>query len=92
MPNSLDPIVTRFLSLDATPSVRALLLGAIAEADGNSNIEKQHFEFNVFDVEVNFAASTVSVAEVLSTMLERPCLCHSFARRSWLRRRRKRDT
>jgi hypothetical protein len=70
MPNSLDPIVTRFLSLDATPSVRALLLGAIAEADGNSNIEKRHFEFNVFDVEVDFAASTVSVAEVLSTNVE----------------------
>jgi hypothetical protein len=70
VPNSLDPIVARFLSLEATPHVRALLLSAIAEATGNAKIEKRNFEFNVFDVEVDFAASTVSIAEVLSANAE----------------------
>jgi hypothetical protein len=70
VPNSLDPIVARFLSLEATPHVRALLLSAMAEANESSSIEKRNFEFNVFDVEVNFAASTVTIADVLSANVE----------------------
>jgi hypothetical protein len=70
VPGSQDPVVSQFLSLEATPQVRALLLGAIAEATGNPKVEKRHFEFNVFDVEIDFVASTVSVAEVLSANVE----------------------
>jgi hypothetical protein len=70
VPNPLDPVVARFFAEEATPQVRALLSGAIAEASGNPSVERRHFEFNVFDVEFDFVASTVSVAEVLSANTE----------------------
>jgi hypothetical protein len=70
MPNSLDPIIAQFLSLEATPHVRALLSNAIAEAAVDLRIEKRHFEFNTFDVEFDFVASTVSVADILSSNAE----------------------
>jgi len=47
-----------------------LLSGAIAEASRNPSVERRHFEFNVFDVELDFVASTVSVVEVLSAKME----------------------
>ena len=70
MPNPLDPVVARFISVEATPQVRALLSGAIVEAARNPSVERRHFEFNVFDVEFDFVASTVSVAEVLNTNVQ----------------------
>jgi hypothetical protein len=70
VPNPLDPVVARFLAEEATPQVRALLSGAMAEAAGNPRVERRRFEFNVFDVEFDFVSSTVSVAEVLSANIE----------------------
>lgn len=61
---SSSALVRRFLSEEVTPAVRELLKHSVADAVAQGAVVRE-FNFNVFDVKVDFDEGRVTVADVL---------------------------
>ena len=61
----MNGLFNRFLTQEATPYVRSLIIKAINEGQCARSTSIKIFEFNVFDVELNFFKSTALISDVL---------------------------
>ena len=66
----MNELFNRFLTQEATPYVRSLILEAITEGQCTSNFSTKTFEFNIFDVELNFLKNTALISSVLDANFE----------------------
>ena len=58
-------LIQQFLREEATPEIRALLLRALDGRQSDANRQRQEFEFNKFDVLIDFQAGTVKIDDDL---------------------------
>ena len=61
----MNDIFNRFMTQEATPYVRSLILDEINEGLRTNSTSTKIFEFNVFDVELNFLKNTALISDVL---------------------------
>ena len=58
-------VIERFVQQELDAHVRGVLQGAIDENRGSENVYKREFEFNSFDVVLDFSRGLVIVQDVL---------------------------
>jgi len=62
----MTSLLEQFAEEDATPYVRGLLLEAIRERESNPARELTHFNFNRFDITLDFVSGTVLIEDELN--------------------------
>jgi hypothetical protein len=60
-------LLERFLAEEASPHVRSLLMGAVADAQTDAQVLRREFNFNVFDLVIDFRTKSVKIADVLAS-------------------------
>lgn len=61
----MNSVLEQFLAEEAVPYVRNLIFYAIAEHNKNSNEVRRRFEFNRFEITVDYVKSMVFIEDVL---------------------------
>jgi len=59
-------LLEQFAEEDATPYVRGLILEALRERESNPRRELTHFNFNRFDITLDFVSGTALIEDVLN--------------------------
>jgi hypothetical protein len=59
-------LLEQFVEEEATPYVRGLILEAVRERESNSARELTHFNFNRFDITLDFVSGTVLIEDELN--------------------------
>ncbi|PYB72720.1 hypothetical protein [Pseudomonas soli] len=63
-------LMEQFIAQELNASVRSVLNGAIAERAGSDNVLIREFEFNCFDVILDFERGVVRLQDALSSGVE----------------------
>jgi hypothetical protein len=63
----MNSVLKQFLAEEAVPYVRNLIFAAVDEHEKNPSEFQRRFEFNRFDVTLNYAKSTVLIEDVLDS-------------------------
>jgi hypothetical protein len=59
-------LLEQFIEEEATPYVRGLILEAVRERESNPARELRHFNFDRFDITLDFVSSTVLIEDELN--------------------------
>ena len=63
----MNSVLKQFLAEEAVPYVKNLIFDAVDEHEKNPGEFQKRFEFNRFDVALDYAKSTVSIEDVLDS-------------------------
>lgn len=63
----MNSMLKQFLAEEAVPYVRKLIFDAVDEREKNPGEFQKRFDFNRFDVSLDYAKSTVSIKDVLDS-------------------------
>lgn len=63
----MNSVLKQFLAEEAVPYVENLIFAAVDEHEKNPSEFQRRFEFNRFDVTLDYSKSTVSIEDVLDS-------------------------